>query len=122
MKKIPNKFRAQLNGKTATENYKIQKNELLFELKKRELEEYIRRAEEEEMFLFMKTMEDNAAALEQDAAEDLADDFISCFDGGSIKAERLKNRTWAAQLGMIAGRDLVKSIFGYFEDLLNYDR
>lgn len=115
-RKMPARYWAQLNGKTAQENYKEQKAIILRELEVKELEKQM----EQEIFVSMMSAIDNgASALEQDVAQNVVNSIEATFSGGGIHPERLNS--FSKQIAIGLGKALGDAPFKMLEDLLHED-
>ena len=113
----------QRNGKTAQENYIDQKRKWQKKYKKqRELEKLKKQMEDQIFEAVMYTME-QTEAFEEEVASDIVNMISSAFETGSMRPEKLENRSFSSDLSETLGRALAMAPFKLleeaFDDIMN---
>lgn len=117
-KKMPEWAAAQLNGKTAEENYyrqkrKFQKRELI-----RNALEEIQKEYDNALYFAIQEEEERISEM---AANNFISQITAAFDGGTINPNALKNKSFAAELGAAFGRAIGQAPFKLLEEILEED-
>lgn len=109
----------QRNGKTAQENYIDQKRKQQQNYKKqRELEKLKKQMEDQIFEAVMYTME-QTEAFEEEVASDIVNMISSAFETGSMRPEKLENRSFSSDLGATLGRALAMAPFKLLEEVFD---
>lgn len=110
----------QQNGKSAMENYRDQTRVIIDRYEEQKKLEEAKKQLEEEMFVaMMSALEEGIDPLEQTVAQDIGNMVSAVFEGGAIHPERLKNKSFSAELGAALGRALAQAPFKLLDDILN---
>ena len=118
---MPDRYYYQQNGKSAYENYRIQKQRIREGIMDLYTEQRIQEALKEIQRLYEEAAIFSIEQSIDEAANVFADHMISCIDGtfsgGSINPGSMKNKSFAVMLGAALGRAIGQAPEKLLEDL-----
>lgn len=115
----------QQNGRSPEYNWEYQKREMYKKIRRAEklkrLEEWKKQLEQQTLEAVLFSLDQNAAALEDQLANDVANKISAVFEGGSIHAEKLSNSSFSNRLAIALGKALGEAPFKMLEEILEED-